>query len=112
MSCYVYFFIYVQVIADRDYGPGEEVRFWEFFFYLFVLVLLGYARVGRYHLELKFDNHVMLSVTAFFIFMFLWWIYTIHAMDSLSFLRVLKLLSVLLSFYYQFLGLVWFSFGC
>lgn len=36
MSCYVYFFIYVQVIADRDYGPGEQVRFWEFFFiYLF-----------------------------------------------------------------------------
>ena len=79
------------------------------FIYLFVLVLLGYARVGRYHLELKFDNHVMLSVTAFFIFMFLWWIYTIHAVDPLSFLWVLKLLSVLLSFYYQFSGLVWFS---
>ena len=36
MSYYVYFFMYVQVIADRDYGPGEEVRFWEFFFYLFI----------------------------------------------------------------------------
>ena len=45
------------------------VKRWDFgnssFIYLFVLVLLGYARVGRYHLELKFDNYVMLSVTAF-----------------------------------------------
>ena len=32
------FFCYLQVIADRDYGIGEQVKFWRIFSPYFIMV--------------------------------------------------------------------------